>query len=90
LASNWEHGEILAFIQANKKEHEAILVEVDGQHKFEIIISKWRNFFMKVKSVGCSNHVRNDPACKNKWRSLVGNFKKIYDYMAITKHNHDY
>jgi len=30
LASNWEHSEILAFIQAKKKEHKASLVEVDG------------------------------------------------------------
>jgi hypothetical protein len=90
LASNWEHREILAFIQAKKKEHEASLVEVDGRHTFEIIISEWRKILMIVKIVGCSNHVINDPTCKNKWGSLVGAFKNIYDYMVVTKHNHDY
>jgi hypothetical protein len=52
LASNWEHRKILAFIQAKKKEHEASWVEMDGQHKFEIIISKWRKILTMVKIVG--------------------------------------
>ncbi len=65
-------------------------MEVYGRHKFEIIISKWRKILMMVKIVGCSNLVINDPTCQKKWWCLVGDFKKIYDYMVITKHNHDY
>jgi hypothetical protein len=43
--------------------------------------------FNIVMNVNCLNHVKNDLACKNKWGSLVGDFKKIYDYMVNTKHN---
>jgi hypothetical protein len=43
-----------------------------------------------VMNVGHSLHLRNSPACKNKWGSLFGDFKKNYDYMASTGYNKDY
>ncbi len=48
------------------------------------------NLKQKFQSGENSNivmNVKNDPTCKNNWGSLVGDFKKIYDYMVDTGHN---
>jgi hypothetical protein len=87
---NWEHAKVLALVKAKKKEHLTRLDRVDGQDQFETIVSKWKKISEFVMDVGHSIHLRNGPACKNKWGSLFGDFKKIYDYMASTGNNQDY
>ncbi len=87
---NWEHAKVLALVKAKKKEHLTYLDRVDGQDQFETVVSKWKKISEFVMNVGCSIHLRNGPACKNKWSSLFGDFKKIYDYMTSTVHNQDY
>ncbi len=45
---------------------------------------------MQVINARCSNQFKNRAACKDKWGSNVGDFKKIYDYKVGIKNNQDY
>jgi hypothetical protein len=37
-----------------------------------------------------SQHTTNDLACKEKWGLIIGDFKKVVDYMLGTSHNQEY
>ncbi len=39
---------------------------------------------------GCSQHMRNGLTCKDKWGTIVGKFKKIFDHMSVIGQNEDY
>jgi hypothetical protein len=41
-------------------------------------------------NVGCSTHVRNSLACKDKWSMIASNFKNIFDFMVHIGQNQDY
>ncbi len=62
-----EHGEILTFFEARKDEHITNLNVIDGQDKFEKIITKWNKITIQVVNVGCSNQLKNGATCKDKW-----------------------
>jgi hypothetical protein len=80
----------LALVKAKQDEHITSLDVDDKQDKFETIIKKWNKISMQVMNVECSNQLKNGVACKDKWGSLVGDFKKICDYKASIKNNQDY
>ncbi len=40
--------------------------------------------------LGFSQHMKNGFAYKDKWGSILKEFKKIFDYMFRTWHNEDY
>jgi hypothetical protein len=37
-----------------------------------------------------SEHMRNGPACKDKWDTIASDSKKIYNFMACTGNNQGY
>jgi hypothetical protein len=43
-----------------------------------------------VMTNGHPKHFHNGTCCKDKWRFIYGNYKKIIDYISITNHNEDY
>jgi hypothetical protein len=87
---NWEYVGILAFMQAKKAKHEEIIVEVDGWHKFQTSITRWRKISAIIMKVGCSEHVKNGPTCKDKWSTISSNFKNIFNFMVGIGQNQDY
>jgi hypothetical protein len=80
----------LVLIKANKKKYLANLDKLDAQDQFEITIIKWKKMSKYVMSLRSVSHVKNGPMCKDKWCSIFGNSKRIYDYMARIKHNEKY
>jgi len=87
--ANWEHVKFLVMQMKNAK-HEKMMEKVDCQHKFETTISKWRKILRPIMKEGCSEHVKNDFTCKDKWSSITSNFKKKFDFMASIGQNQDY
>jgi hypothetical protein len=39
--------------------------------------------------ISCLEHVKNGPACKDKWNMISSDFKKIFDFMAGIGQNQD-
>ncbi len=77
-------------MQAKKAKHKEMITKMDDQHKFQTSITRWRKISTTMMKVGCSSHVPNDPACKDKWSMISSNFKKIFDLMTGTRQNQDY
>jgi hypothetical protein len=52
----------------------------DGKSRWltqvETSISKWRKISALVMNAGCSTHVKNGLACKDKWSTIISNFFK--------------
>jgi hypothetical protein len=87
---NWEHKEVVALIQAKKEKHTTRLNKMDPRDKFvETFVTKWKKILEVVMSVGSCYHLWNGSACKNKWASILGDFKKFF-YMSRIGHNEDY
>lgn len=40
--------------------------------------------------VGHFQHLKNRPTCKEKWSSILVDFKNFFDYMFVTLNNEDY
>jgi hypothetical protein len=51
---------------------------------------KHRNVHHKVEVNFVMTNFHNGTCCKDKWRFIYGNYKKIIDYIGITNHNEDY
>jgi hypothetical protein len=69
-------------MQDKKAKHEEMMEKVGDRHKFETSVSKWRKILALIMNAGCSTHVRNGPACKDKWTTITSDFKKIFDFMV--------
>ncbi len=63
--TNWEHEQILALMQAKKVKHKELMAKLDDWHKFETTISKWKKISTTIMKVGCLEHAKNNPACKD-------------------------
>jgi hypothetical protein len=77
-------------VQAKKAYHVEMMAKVDYWHKFETIVSKWKKILTIIMNVGCSTHVKNNLASKDKWNMIASNFKKIFDFMVRIGQNQDY
>jgi hypothetical protein len=80
----------LVLVKTKKEKHLANLDKLDAQDQFEITIIKWKKMSKYVMSLGSTIHLKNGPMCKDKWCSIFGDSKKIYNYMASTRHNEKY
>jgi len=80
----------VALIQMKKEEHIARLDKLDPRDKFETFVAKWKKIFEVVMSASFSQYLRNGLAYKNKWGSILGDFKKLFNYMLGIGHNEDY
>jgi hypothetical protein len=58
--------------------------KVDLRDQFETTITKWKKIFAVVMNVDLSLHMKNGLACKDKWGSIYGKFKKIFNHISRT------
>jgi len=47
-------------------------------------MTKWNFFFTNVMVVGLFQNMKNGPISKEKWGSIVRDFKNCFDYMSRT------
>lgn len=67
-------------ITAKGDEHMASIDKIDGRDDFESAVQKWKKISTKVMEAGHSGHLRNRPACKDKWGVIFGDLKRINGY----------
>jgi hypothetical protein len=77
-------------MQAKKAKHKEMIAKMDNWHKFQTSFTRWKKISTTIMKVGCSSHVLNDPACKDKWSMILSDFKNIFDFMTSTRQNQDY
>ncbi len=63
---------------------------MDPKDKLETYVTKWKRISKVVMNACCFYHMQNDLAYKDKWESILGNFKWIFDYMSRIGHDEDY
>ncbi len=80
----------MVLVKTKKEKHLANLDKLDAQDQFGITITKWKKMSKYVMNLGSAIHFKNGPMCKDKWCSIFGDSKKIYNYMAGTAHNKKY
>ncbi len=68
----------------------ANIKQVDGHDQFEIVVTKWKNVFKVVMKTSYYEHLKNGPTCKDKWCTIINDFKKNYNFMACIGNNQDY
>jgi hypothetical protein len=90
MSTKWEHNKILVLVTAKKEEQIANFNKIDGQYHIETIVSKWKGISKHVMNVSNSTHFKNGLTYKNKWVSVFGDFKKVYDYVANIGKNEKY
>jgi hypothetical protein len=56
--------------------------KLDPKDKFETSITKWKRILKVMMSMGFFQHLRNGLAYKDKWGSILDDFKKIFNYMS--------
>ncbi len=78
-----------SFHASQEFEHEEIMAQMDGW-QFQTSITRWRNISAIIMKVGCLEHVKNGPTCKDKWSTISSNFKKIFNFMVGIGQNQDY
>jgi len=83
---NYEHIETMPLIKSKKNEHVAALDKNDSWNHFKIAMTKWNFFFTNVMVVGLFQNMKNGPISKEKWGSIVRDFKNCFDYMSRTWH----
>ncbi len=64
--------------------------KVDLRDQFETIVTKWKKTSTVVMNVNFSLHMRNGLACKDKWGSIYGRFKKISNHISRTSWNENH
>jgi hypothetical protein len=87
---NWGGPEVLALIGAKEKEHDAQRLSSDARDNMEPALIKWTRIAEEVAKAECSTFPRGPLACRDKWQTLLSDYKKIYDYKGATGSNEDY
>jgi hypothetical protein len=90
MSTKSEHNKILALVKAKKEKQIANFYNIDGRYHIETIVSKWKKISKHVMNVSNSTHFRNCLTYKDKWVSIFGDFKNVYDYMASIGKNEKY
>jgi hypothetical protein len=81
---------VLALIGAKEKEHDAQRLSSDARDNMEPALIKWTRIAEEVAKAECSTFPRGPLACRDKWQTLLSDYKKIYDYKGATGSNEDY
>jgi hypothetical protein len=76
---NWGGPEVLALINVKEKEHEASKLNSDSRDLMETATQKWTRIATDVSGAGFSTQYRGAMACKDKWQTLLADYKKISD-----------
>jgi hypothetical protein len=80
----------MALIAAKEHEHEVHKLSSDPQEFMETAVHKWMKIANVVAKTGCSVYPRGAAACRDKWQTVLGDYKKIFDYKGRTRSNKDY
>ena len=80
----------MALIAAEKHEHELQKLSTDPRELMETAVQKWTKIADAMAKIGCSVYPRGIGACRNKWQTLFGEYKKIFDYKGRTGNNEEY
>ena len=80
----------MALINAKEAEHKAIKLCGDNRDLMHTSTQKWEKIAIAVSKARFSIHERGASACKNKWQTLMADFKKINDYKAAIGSTEDY
>jgi hypothetical protein len=56
----------------------------------ETATQKWTKIATNVSTTSFSTHFRGAMACKDKWQTLLADYKKISDYRGATGNREDY
>jgi hypothetical protein len=70
---------VLALINVKEKEHEASKLNSDSRDLMETATQKWTRIATDVSGAGFSTQYRGAMACKDKWQTLLADYKKISD-----------
>lgn len=68
----------------SSQETQQLLDQVNLWNQFQTTITKWKTIVASVMKVGCSPHMWNRHACKEKWGTFSDDFKCIFNYMVNT------
>jgi hypothetical protein len=80
----------MALINAKEVEHEALKLCSDKQDLMQTVTQKWEKVNTDVSKAGFSVHKQGALACKDKWQTLLADFKMISDYKAAIGSTEDY
>jgi hypothetical protein len=87
---NWSAPKILALIKTKEAEHEAFKLCGDSRDLMQTATQKWEKVATDVSKARISVHKQGASTCKDKWQTLLADFKKISDYNAATRSAEDY
>jgi hypothetical protein len=82
--------EVSTFINVKREEHVTSLDNVNPCDQFVMMVTKWKKISMMVMNANLSLHMKNDSAYKNKWGSILKEFKKSFDHMSGIRQNEGY
>jgi hypothetical protein len=81
---------VVGLIRAKEKEHEDAKLVGNDRELMDSAALKWSKITAFVHSLQVSDHYRGPQACKDKWNTLYGDYKKVKDYMGATGNSEDY
>jgi hypothetical protein len=93
-APNWEIAEIIALIEAKELDHLRALEVTDNWDYMEKVDTRWASIceyvMQKTHSQDGAIHFRDKDACWDKWQSIYGDYKRIFDFLKGTGINQQY
>jgi hypothetical protein len=91
---NWEVAEITALIEAKELDHLCTLEVTDNRDHMEKADSQWalisQYVMQKTHSDKEACHFCDKDACRDKWQSIYGDYKRIFNYLKGTGVNQRY
>lgn len=73
--------EVLALIHAKEMERDTIKLSRDSRDQMQKVALKWTKIAIAVAKAGCSTYLQRAAACYNKWQTVFGDYKKIYEVL---------
>jgi hypothetical protein len=80
----------MALIKAKADEHERHKLLKDDQDLMDTAATRWTKVAREVQATSFVDFFRGFTACKEKWTTMYGDYKKLKDYRSAIGHSKDY
>lgn len=88
--SIWNSPMVMVLIHSKEKDHIACRLTFDAQDNMEMATVKWGRIADNIAKISFSQYYHKPSACKDKWRGLFKDYKKIEDYKIAMGLNEEY
>lgn len=76
-------------MEAKRLEHLEEMEVIDARDLMSTDVTKWGKIAIEVNTITGGGVLREGPACKHKWQSVMSDFKRIADYHKGTGRNEE-